>query len=166
MERQTVIERKTRLDGSTEEFLCDVLSLEAGKRAVLHLTLDRAWDVAGVLTVPAGTSTFSHYWADRPYNVYHWVNEGRTLGYYVNIADRTTIAPELVAYRDLVIDVLMRPSGALEILDEDELPPDLEPGARKSIADALEVVITGARQLVREVEQESARHLTYPRKPR
>lgn len=158
MDRQTVIERKTRLDGTTEEFVCDALELEPGKRALLRLELDRDWDVAGVLKVPAGTFTFAHYWVDRPYNVYHWVNEGRTLAYYVNIADRTTIAADLVGYRDLVVDVLLRPSGAIEILDEDELPTDLEPAARKSIAEALEVVVTGARGLMREVEQETARH--------
>lgn len=158
MERQTVIERKTRLDGTTEEFVCDALELLPGKRAVLHLRLDRDWDVAGVLKVPAGTSTYAHYWIDRPYNVYHWVNEGRTLGYYVNIADGVTIESDVVAYRDLVLDVLIRPGGALEVLDEDELPADLETGARRSIADAMEVVVTGAKGLMREVEESTARY--------
>ena len=159
MDRQTVIERKIRLDGSVEEFVCEVLVLEAGRHAVLRYVLDRDWHVAGTILIPKGTSTISHYWVDRPYNVYHWVNEGRTLAHYVNIADRTEISRELVAYRDLVVDVLVRPSGAIEILDEDELPTDLEPAARKSIADALEVVITGARRLLVDIEQESRRHL-------
>ena len=158
-DRPTVIERKIRLDGTVEEFVCEVLVLEAGRHAVLRYVLDRDWHVAGTILIPKGTSTISHYWVDRPYNVYHWVNEGRTLALYVNIADRTAIAPELVAYRDLVVDVLVRPSGAIEILDEDELPADLEPAARKSIADALEVVITGARRLFAEIEQGSRRHL-------
>ena len=158
-DRPTVIERKTRLDGTVEEFVCEVLLLEPGRRAVLRYVLDRDWHVAGTILIPRGTSTVSHYWTDRPYNVYHWVNGGRTLAHYVNIADRTTIEPGLVAYRDLVVDVLVRPGGAIEILDEDELPTDLEPAARKSIADALEVVITGARRLVADIEQESRRHL-------
>lgn len=166
MDRQTVIERKTRLDGTSEEFVCDVLELLPGKRAVLHLRLDHDWDVAGVLTVPAGTSTYAHYWIDRPYNVYHWVNAGRTLAYYVNIADEVTIQSDLVAYRDLVLDVLIRPSGALEVLDEDELPADLETGARRSIADAMEVVVTGAKMLMREVEEQTAGYSAYPRDPR
>lgn len=156
--RPTVIERKIRLDGSVEEFVCEVLVLEAGRHAVLRYAVTRDWDVAGTILIPKGTFTISHYWVDRPYNVYHWINEGRTLAQYVNIADRTEIAPGLVAYRDLVVDVLVRPSGAIEILDEDELPTDLEPAARKCIADALEVVITGARRLTLEIEQESRRH--------
>lgn len=159
MDRQTVIERKTRLDGTVEEFVCDVLALEAGRRAVLRYVLDRDWHVAGTILIPKGTVTVSHYWADRPYNVYHWVQDGRTLAHYVNIADRTEIAPGLVSYRDLVVDVLVRPSGAIEILDEDELPADLAPGARKSIAEALEVVITGARGLTQEIDRESRRYL-------
>ena len=157
--RPTLIERKIRLDGTAEEFVCEVLALETGRHAILRYVLDRDWDVAGTIVIPKGTATISHYWVDRPYNVYHWVNEGRTVAHYVNIADRTEIAPRLVAYRDLVVDVLVRPSGAIEILDEDELPTDLEPAARKSIADALEVVITGARRLTVELEQESRRYL-------
>lgn len=156
-DRPTVIERKIRLDGSVEEFVCEILALEAGRRAVLRYVLDRDWHVAGTILIPKGTSTISHYWTDRPYNVYHWAQDTRSIAHYVNIADRTEIAPGLVAYRDLVVDVLVRPSGAIEILDEDELPTDLEPAARKSIADALEVVVTGARGLVREIERESAR---------
>ena len=154
----TVLERKIRLDGSVEEFSCDVLALEADRRAVLRYVLDRDWNVAGTILIPEGTITISHYWAGRPFNVYHWVHDGRTLAIYVNIADRTHIAPTLVSYRDLVVDVLMRPSGAIEILDEEELPTDLEPAARKSIADAVEVVVTGARGLRLEIEQESARY--------
>ena len=60
-----------------------------------------------------------------------------------------------MSYRDLVVDVVVRPSGALEILDEDELPADLEPVARKAIADAIEVVVTGAKRLAAEIEEES-----------
>lgn len=157
--RQTVIERKIRLDGSAEEFVCDVLALDPGRHAVLRYELDRDWDVAGTIVIPKGALTVSHYWADRPYNVYHWVRDGRTLALYVNVADRTEVRPELVSYRDLVVDVLLRPGGAIEILDEDELPTDLEPAARRSIADALEVVVTGARRLTQEIERETRRHL-------
>lgn len=158
MDRQTVIERKTRLDGSVEEFVCERLLLEVGRRAVLRYELLEDWDVAGTILIPRGTFTISHYWAERPYNVYHWVHQGRTLALYINIADHTVIADGLVAYRDLVVDVLLRPSGAIEILDEEDLPTNLEPAARRSIADATEVVVTGAKRLSLEIEQESRRY--------
>ena len=153
----TIIERKTRLDGSTTEFTCEPIVLEPGRHAVLRYTADRDRAIAGTgLRVPRGTVTVAHYWIDRPYNVYHWLVGGRTLAYYCNIATDTRIAPDLVAYTDLVVDVLLRPSGAADVLDEDELPQDLAPGHRLTIARALEVLIANPRFLVREIEQETA----------
>ena len=153
----TIIERKTRLDGSREEYRCEPLSLESGRRAVLRYALERDWVVAGsTISVPKGAVTVGHYWADRPYNVYHWLVGGRTLAYYCNIATDTVIAADLVAYTDLVVDVLLRPSGAAEVLDEDELPDDLAPAHRLQIAKALEVLIANPRFLIREIEAETA----------
>lgn len=158
VDRQTVTERKTRLDGSSAEFRCESLLLEPGRRAVLRYTSDREVRIRDTdIVLPAGTVTIAHYWTERPYNVYHWLIDRRSVGFYVNVADRTQIGTDVVSYRDLVVDVVVRPSGALEILDEEDLPADLEPGARKAIADALETVVTGARRLAIEIEQESAR---------
>jgi predicted RNA-binding protein associated with RNAse of E/G family len=158
--RQTIVERKIRLDGTSVEFTCEALAIEPGRRAVLRYTSDREVHVRGTeIVLPVGTVTIAHFWSERPYNVYHWVAAGRTVAYYVNVADGTEIARDRVAYRDLVVDVVVRPGGALEIVDEDELPADLEPAARKAVADALEVVVTGARRLIAEVERESAPYL-------
>ena len=153
----TIIERKTRLDGSTTEFVCEPIDLEPGRRAVLRYVSDREWSIADTdIRVPAGTVTVAHYWIDRPYNVYHWLVGGRTLAYYCNIVTDARIEPGLVAYTDLVIDVLLHPSGAADVLDEDELPHDLAPAHRLTIAKALEVLIANPRFLIREIEQETA----------
>jgi predicted RNA-binding protein associated with RNAse of E/G family len=153
----TIIERKTRLDGSTTEFVCESIVLEPGRRAVLRYVSDREWSIADTdIRVPAGTVTVAHYWIDRPYNVYHWLVDGQTLAYYCNIVTDTRIETELVAYTDLVIDVLLHPSGAADVLDEDELPHDLAPAHRLTIAKALEVLIANPRFLIREIEQETA----------
>ena len=152
-----MVERKVRLDGTVAEFACEALRIELGRRAVLRYVSDREWRVGDPpIAVPAGTVTIAHYWSDRPYNVYHWLSGPGTLAYYVNVADRTDIRADSVSYRDLVVDVLLRPSGAIDVLDEEELPQDLEPGARKAIADALEVVVTSGRRLSAEIERESA----------
>lgn len=158
MDRQTVVERKTRLDGTEAEYRCAGLLLEPGKRAVLRYVLEREAHV-GSLAMPPGTVTVAHYWVDRPYNAYHWLSEGRTLAYYCNVADRISIEAGLVAWRDLVVDALLLPGGALEILDEDELPTDLDPALRKTIADAVEVFVTNAKRLTAEVEKETRRLL-------
>jgi len=153
----TVIERKTRLDGSTEEYACEVLVLEPGRRAVLRYVLDRDRVIAGgALRLPKGAWTVGHYWSDRPYNVYHWLVDGRTLAYYCNVAAETEIDTERVAYLDLVVDVLVKPSGNADVLDEDELPDDLAPAHRIAIAKALEMIIANPRFLIREIERETA----------
>jgi len=107
-----VRERKIRLDGSQEDFMCERLLLEPGKRAVLRYRVDREWRVAdGALVVPAGSVNLAHYWMDRPYNVYQFMAAGRTLAYYCNVAEPTAIREDLVEYLDLAVDVLIRPSG-------------------------------------------------------
>ena len=115
MARQTsaaVIERKTRLDGTVSEYRCERLSLEVGRRAILRYAMDRNWVIGdtGVVLRP-GQITVAHYWNDRPYNVYHWIDGARTIAYYCNIASDTIIREDLVGYTDLVVDVLLRPRG-------------------------------------------------------
>jgi predicted RNA-binding protein associated with RNAse of E/G family len=154
--RATITERKTRLDGSVVEYPCAPLVVEEGRRAVVQYVTERDRPLAGTdLVLRKGTVTVGHFWTDRPYNVYHWLEGGRTIGLYVSIATDTTIEPAAIAYRDLVVDVLIRPSGALEILDEDELPPSIEPRYRLAIAKALETCVTEARRLSAEIERET-----------
>jgi len=155
--RATITERKTRLDGSVVEFPCERLLLERGRRAILRYVSERARALEGTdLRIPVGTVTVAHYWVDRPYNVYHLLAEGRTLAYYCNVVADTMIADDLVAFTDLVVDVVLRTSGAATVLDEDELPDDLAPRHRLAIAKALEALITDPRTLIREIERETA----------
>jgi predicted RNA-binding protein associated with RNAse of E/G family len=151
-----IVERKTRLDGSVVEYRCEPLVVEAGRRAVVRYVTERDRPLEGTdLVLRKGTVTVAHFWADRPYNVYHWLAQGRTVALYVSIATDTTIEPGTITYRDLVVDVLIRPSGAIEILDEDELPPSLEPRYRLAIAKALETCVTEGRRLTAEIERET-----------
>jgi predicted RNA-binding protein associated with RNAse of E/G family len=152
----TIIERKTRLDGSVSEYHCDLLSLEVDRRAVLRYTIDREWVIADTgIVLHAGQITIAHYWNDRPYNVYHWLDGPRTIAYYCNVASDTIIREEVVGYTDLVVDVLLRPSGETIVLDEEELPPDLAPSRRIHIARALESIASGPRRLAAEIERET-----------
>jgi predicted RNA-binding protein associated with RNAse of E/G family len=152
----SITERKTRLDGSVVEYACETLALEAGRRAVVRYVSEQDRPIEGTdLVLRKGTVTVGHFWTDRPYNVYHWLEGGRTVALYVNIATDTTIEPGTIAYRDLIVDVLIRPSGAIEILDEDELPPSIEPRYRLAIAKALETCVTEAKRLMTEIERET-----------
>ncbi len=152
-----ITERKTRLDGSVAEFLCEPLVVEPGRRALLRYVTDREWAIPGTeIRVQPGTVTVGHYWVDRPYNVYHWLAGGRTLAYYCNVATDTRVSADAVAYLDLTVDVLIRTSGEPTVLDEDDLPDDLAPPYRLAIAKALESLIANPRMVIREVERETA----------
>jgi predicted RNA-binding protein associated with RNAse of E/G family len=152
----TITERKTRLDGTVAEFACTRLLLEPGRRAVLRYVIDREAAIGDTgIVVRPGMVTVAHYWTDRPFNVYHWLDRSATLAYYCNVAETTAITDRVVAYTDLAVDVLLRPSGAIDVLDEDEIPPDLEPRHRLVIAKALEILVTDARRLAAEVERET-----------
>jgi predicted RNA-binding protein associated with RNAse of E/G family len=156
VDRAPITERKTRLDGSVVEYACETLALEAGRRAVVRYISERDRPIEGTdLVLREGTVTVGHFWTDRPYNVYHWLDGGRTIALYVSIATDTTIEPGTIAYRDLVVDVLIRPSGAIEVLDEDELPPSIDPRYRLAIAKALETCVTEGRRLSAEIERET-----------
>lgn len=124
---------------------------------MVRYVTDREWRIGAIeMKVPAGTVTLGHFWVDRPYNVYHWLVDRRTLAYYCSIATDTTIAAELIAYTDLTLDVLIRPNGEATVLDEDELPDDLAPPHRLVIAKAREALLTNPKALIREIERESA----------
>ena len=103
--------------------------------------------------MPEGSFTLGYFWQDRPYNVYHWLDpDERTLAYYANIADRTAITATTIAWRDLVVDVLIRPNGSVEVLDEDELPADLPPPVARRIDHARAALVAGAAALAAEIE--------------
>jgi predicted RNA-binding protein associated with RNAse of E/G family len=154
--RATISERKTRLDGSVVEYVCEPLVVEEGRRALVRYVTEQDRPIEGSdLVLRRGTVTVGHFWTDRPYNVYHWLDGGRTIALYVNIAIDTTIDPIAIAYRDLVVDVLIRPSGAIEVLDEEELPPSIEPRYRLAIAKAIETCVTEGRRLAAEIERET-----------
>jgi hypothetical protein len=128
-----VMEQKRALSGKVHSFRCRLAHRDGSSMVVLFVS-DRPYRV-DTLELPAGTVTLGHFWADRPYNAYHWMDpDGRTLAYYFNIADQTDIGDPL-SWRDLVVDVLLRPDGALKVLDEDELPLDLPATTRTGIHD-------------------------------
>ena len=104
--------------------------------------------------------TAGHFWVDRPYNVYHWLDpQGLTLGFYFNVGHTDTVQTDLLAWRDLIVDVIVTPDGGMLVLDEEELPPDLAPEHRGTIARALEQVMTNPKRLVAEIERETRRLL-------
>jgi hypothetical protein len=155
-ELPTIVEVKRTLAGAEKRFECRLLARSSAHLTVLWIAPD-AMRVHGV-DLPAGTVSVGHFWTARPYNVYHWLRADRTrstIGYYFNLADRTSWTAERLDWRDLTVDVLATPAGRLDVLDEGELPPDLDAEARAHI-DAGKAALLGATaSVLAEVEAAS-----------
>lgn len=158
-----ITEVKRTLAGVEKIFRCRVLARGPAPEAdaVVLFVSDRAYRVAE-LDLPAGTVTFGHFWRDRPYNVYHWMTPaGATRALYLNLADATDVAGDVLRWRDLAVDLLLTPDGRTQVLDEDEVPADTGPDDRARIAAARARALADADRL--RVEIESAAVLLWPR---
>lgn len=156
--RVQILEVKHTLDGRCKEFPCD-LCLRADRRAILLYRL-KGDVVLGGVSMPAGTLTLGHFWQDRPFNVYHWIwPDGETAAYYFNLADSTSIDPQRLEWRDLTVDVMLTPDGKFRVLDEDELPDELDGHLRATIDSTLAYLLAHGRKVAEEVETESRRCL-------
>jgi predicted RNA-binding protein associated with RNAse of E/G family len=151
----TILEIKRTLDGREKRFDCRLIAGDGGHAVVLFVA-PAAMLVHGV-DLPKGTVTFGYFWSDRLYNVYHWLDprRGTTIGFYFNLADRTLIGDGRLEWRDLTVDILATPAGRLEVLDEHELPADLDEALRARIAEAKRQVFADLGNLIRELELSS-----------
>jgi hypothetical protein len=153
-------EIKETLSGERLEYPCRLLE-QSEQRVVLRYDLAHSGGIAGV-ALPAGTICFAYYWIDHPYNVYHWMNhEGDTIAFYINLSGPTRIGRDYVEWTDLIVDVLLIPDPQLgyrvQILDEDEIPEELDDATVNHIYAALEEVMQAWPALVRSLSEHSAR---------
>src|SRR5256712_11784651 len=111
MARNAVIkEVKFTTTGERHEFVCRLLDRSAAHAVVLY-KIKEARRV-GSLRLPGGALTYGYFWEGRPYNVYHLVRaDGRTLGFYVNLADEVRLRPGAVEWQGLAVDPPVRPRG-------------------------------------------------------
>lgn len=134
-----MLERKIRYDGTTAEYECQLLH-QQDDRIVLSYKVPQTFSISG-LTIPSGSYTMGFYWKGKPYNLYLWRDPiGTYLGAYFNIVKNTVISENMVAYEDLIIDLLVLPDGEFSVLDEEELSQSLnifEDGYVKRVLDDL-----------------------------
>jgi hypothetical protein len=155
-ELPAILEIKRTLDGREKRFDCRLLTLAADRHhAAVLWVAPAAMHVHGV-DLPAGTVSVGHFWTDRPYNVYHWLDRaGGTLGYYFNICDQTRIDAGLIEWRDLTVDVLALPDGRLDVLDEHELPADLPAEIAAHIAAGTRALLDAPTAVMTEIDAAS-----------
>jgi hypothetical protein len=124
MARTRFIEVKRRLDGSEERFDCTAV-LVTGDVAIVEFRIPVA-----VGNVPKGSTTIGWFWRRRPYNLYRFVGkDGTPLLHRFDVVDEVVIDGHGVGYLDLIVDVLVSPTGEITIEDEDELKAAAERGA-------------------------------------
>jgi len=158
MAEQTILEVKETLTGERKEFPCTLCALTQDEAVILYKVLHegRVEDVV----LPAGTFSLGYFWATRPYNAYHWVTpKGKTIGLYLNISDGARITPQQVVWRDLLVDILVTPDGRCRVLDEDELPPEMDVSLRQRINVVREELVHQHKTLLAEIEVRSVRLL-------
>ncbi|EMY5508965.1 MULTISPECIES: DUF402 domain-containing protein [Bacillus] len=124
-----IIERKIRYDGTTIDHACLLIEAQQDK-IILYHEVQYSFTMAAndtKLTIPKGSYTVAYYWGNRPYNLYVWRDqEGCYIGSYFNIVKNTYITDQVVSFEDLILDIMVLPSGEFYILDEDELTEPLE----------------------------------------
>ena len=135
MPSKRITEIKTTLGGERKTFDCELLR-RADAEVVVIYRMPRDIQLEDIL-LPAGSVSLGYFWESRPYNVYHWIDDSHaTRALYFNIADSTQISTNASAWRDLTVDVLISPDGRCRVLDEDELPVDIDTGLLRYIENA------------------------------
>lgn len=127
MPSSRITEVKTTLAGEQKRFECELLRQTENETVIVYRMPRDRW-LENIL-LRKNTLSLGYFWEDRPYNAYHWIDaRGGTVALYFNISDHTRIGKQTIEWRDLAVDILISPDGRCRILDEDELPPDLDRG--------------------------------------
>lgn len=148
-----ILEIKRTWDGREKRFECTVL-WRSGAHLVVRFVSEIELRVHDVV-LPMGTVTFGHFWTDRPYNVYHWLDArtGATIGYYFNISEDTRVEGDTLSWRDLIVDILVSPGDVAAVLDEDEVPADAPERLRARIRQACATILRDEASLRRELDR-------------
>ena len=150
------VEVKRTLDGKIIEYPCKSLLYEAGARAVILCEITEPEPVVGGrLTLAPGTRSYGYFWLDRPYVPYHWLVGGETLCHYVNLGRVESLSEERIVWDDYAVDVLIWPDGRVEVVDEEEVPDDVDESIRAFIAEAKKRVLDELDEIVAFVESET-----------
>ena len=145
-------EIKNTLAGERKTFDCELLRRSDDEVVVIY-RMPRDVQLEDIL-LPKNTLSLGYFWRDRPYNAYHWIDaRHQTVALYFNIADGTRLSSRTVEWRDLAVDVLLTPDGRCRVLDEDELPADIEPALLRYIKRARDELCSRPLSLLAEYDK-------------
>lgn len=154
-------EVKRSLSGVELTYNCELVAL-SGRFGILKYELDREWRV-GSLNLQPGMFSYGLYWVDRPYTLYLWFDNGREpLAHYFNLADSVTLSPQQFVWRDLVVDILVWPTGEIEVLDESELPTSVDDQLMDYIESSKALVLENYEAIIQEAKEMLAEYVGKP----
>ena len=107
------------------------------------------------MTLRPGTLSLGNFWYDRPYNVYHWLYEGKTLVHYLNIGRFVSLGADALVGDDYAVDLLAYPDGSVDVIDEDGIPDGVDDATRAFIREATAAVFDEIGAIVAAVEAET-----------
>ena len=143
-------ERKKLLSGKEIIYNCELVTLDR-RFGILKYLVEKQQKV-GTLVLPTGTVSYGFYWIDRPYILYKWFSKknGNILGDYFSIADSVRLSTKEFSWRDLIVDILVLPSGNVEILDEDEVTEFLEENLQDYIESEKQMLLRNYQGVIAE----------------
>ncbi|MGA9533036.1 MAG: DUF402 domain-containing protein [Anaerolineales bacterium] len=115
----------------------------------LVAAFDRERTQAGSLTIQPGDRFVETFYDDRWYNVFavHNQDGGLFRGWYCNIARPAVLDPAAVYQQDLALDLIVMPSGEIDVLDRAEFDAlDLSANDRAMAEAALAKLMALANQ--------------------
>jgi predicted RNA-binding protein associated with RNAse of E/G family len=155
----TITEVKRHLDGRVERFACTLVAREPHV-AVLRFDHRRRL-VAGGAVFPAGGRTYGFFWPRRPYLLYRITGpDGTLILHRFDVVEGVRLGEDEVSYLDLLLDVLVDPSGRVRVEDEDHVVGYVRRGL---LSNARQARIERAKAVLlkrhRAIEREAARLL-------
>jgi len=153
-----ITERKIRYDSKFVDYKCWLLRDQNQSRVLFHIIKESFTMQFNQfnITIPVGSYRIAYYWKNRPYNLYFWRDKkGKYLASYFNIVKNTKFEERMVSFEDLIIDVLALPNGEYFILDENELPKELERFENGTVKSALETLLKSINDVLSQTIAES-----------
>jgi len=142
-------EIKRHFSGEKEIYQCESIIL-GEKFALVKYTVEKTQKVGSIILYP-GTLSYGFFWRNRPYTLYKWKKDEKIIGNYFNVADAVRISKGTISWRDLVVDILVLPSGRNEVLDEDQLQ-NISSDLEKYIEKSKNIILNNYRKIIDETD--------------
>lgn len=149
--RNQCFEVKKYYNGSEKKFLCQRLHLKNGF-GVLKYLLEKDYQVDD-LQLSKGSVSLGFFWEGRNYNIYQWMNGNEVLATYFNISDNTTLSRNQFCWRDLILDILIKPGNDIKILDEKELEIVKNPAILQIIERTRDHILQNYKKIMDEIAE-------------